>query len=179
MMLAIPDLLDKEGVARVRAIIDAGDWQDGNATSGPQSALAKRNEQLPEDSAAARKAAGRGQSPEGGPSGRDLHGPSARSSRWAGRVIPFEVRPGDAPVLPTARRRRPCRGRHASCGYRQCTVGECSRESGKYYGIGGTMAWMLAELRPRSTGLRGDSPRRRRRTSSAVLVRSSTKPSML
>lgn len=56
MMLAIPDLLDKEGVARVRAIIDAGEWEDGNATSGPQSALAKKNEQLPEDSAAAREA---------------------------------------------------------------------------------------------------------------------------
>jgi PKHD-type hydroxylase len=56
MMLAIPDLLDKDGVARVRAIIDAGEWQDGNATSGHQSALAKRNRQLPEDSAAAREA---------------------------------------------------------------------------------------------------------------------------
>ena len=56
MMLAIPDLLDKEGVARVRSIIDAGAWADGNATSGHQSALAKRNEQLPEDSAAAKEA---------------------------------------------------------------------------------------------------------------------------
>ena len=56
MMLAIPDLLDKAGVARVRAIIDAGDWQDGNATSGHQSALAKQNEQLPEDGAAAKEA---------------------------------------------------------------------------------------------------------------------------
>ncbi len=58
MMLAIPDLLDAEGVARVRAIVDAGDWRDGNATSGRQSALVKRNEQLPEESEAA-KAAGR------------------------------------------------------------------------------------------------------------------------
>ena len=56
MMLAIPDLLDKEGVARVRSIIDAGAWEDGNATSGHQSALAKRNEQLPEDSQAAKEA---------------------------------------------------------------------------------------------------------------------------
>jgi PKHD-type hydroxylase len=56
MMLAIPDLLDKEGVARVRSIIDSGEWQDGNATSGHQSALAKRNQQLPEDSGAAREA---------------------------------------------------------------------------------------------------------------------------
>ncbi len=56
MMLAIPDLLDKDAVARVRAIVDAGDWQDGNATSGPQAALAKRNRQLPEDGAAAKEA---------------------------------------------------------------------------------------------------------------------------
>ena len=56
MMLAIPDLLDKDGVARIRAIVDSGEWRDGNATSGPQSALAKRNQQLPEDCAAAREA---------------------------------------------------------------------------------------------------------------------------
>jgi PKHD-type hydroxylase len=56
MMLAIPDVLHKEGVAAVRAIIDAGAWADGNATSGHQSALAKRNGQLPEDSQAAKEA---------------------------------------------------------------------------------------------------------------------------
>ena len=56
MMLAIPDLLDRDGVARVRAIVDAGEWADGNATSGHQSALAKRNEQLAEESAAAKEA---------------------------------------------------------------------------------------------------------------------------
>lgn len=56
MMLAIPDLLDAEGVARVRAIVDGGDWIDGNATSGHQSALAKKNEQLAEDSPAAKEA---------------------------------------------------------------------------------------------------------------------------
>ena len=56
MLIAIPDLLDAAGVARVRGLIDAGEWIDGNATSGQQSALAKRNEQLPEDSAAAREA---------------------------------------------------------------------------------------------------------------------------
>ena len=56
MMIAIPDLLDKDEVARIRALIDGGDWQDGNATSGHQSALAKKNEQLPEESDAAREA---------------------------------------------------------------------------------------------------------------------------
>ena len=56
MMIAIPDLLSADAVARLRAVIDAAEWIDGNATSGHQSALAKHNEQLPEGSAAAREA---------------------------------------------------------------------------------------------------------------------------
>lgn len=56
MLIAIPELLDPAQVARVRAIVDAGEWVDGNATSGPQSALAKKNEQLAEASAAEREA---------------------------------------------------------------------------------------------------------------------------
>ncbi|MDT8759442.1 Fe2+-dependent dioxygenase [Sphingomonas psychrotolerans] len=56
MMVAIPDLLTPDELARLRGIIDAAEWIDGNATSGPQSALAKNNEQLPEGSAAAREA---------------------------------------------------------------------------------------------------------------------------
>ena len=56
MMIAIPDLLDSARVARLRGIIDAAEWIDGNATSGHQSALAKQNEQLPENSPAAREA---------------------------------------------------------------------------------------------------------------------------
>ncbi len=54
MLIAIPDLLDASGVASIRARIDAADWIDGNVTSGHQSALAKRNLQLPEESEAAR-----------------------------------------------------------------------------------------------------------------------------
>ena len=56
MLIVIPDVLDAAGVARLRGIVDAADWIDGNATSGPQAALAKRNEQLPEDAAEAREA---------------------------------------------------------------------------------------------------------------------------
>lgn len=56
MMLQIPGLLGKDEVARLRALIDAADWADGNVTSGFQSALAKQNRQLPEGSAAAREA---------------------------------------------------------------------------------------------------------------------------
>ena len=56
MLIAIPDVLDAGGVAKVRALIDGAEWIDGNATSGHQSALAKKNEQLAEDCAAAREA---------------------------------------------------------------------------------------------------------------------------
>lgn len=56
MMLPIPDVLTADEVARVRSIIDAAEWADGNVTSGHQSALAKRNMQLREDSDAARRA---------------------------------------------------------------------------------------------------------------------------
>jgi len=58
MLIAIPDVLDAAAVARIRTLIDAAAWGDGNATSGAQSALAKRNEQLPEGSDAAREAGG-------------------------------------------------------------------------------------------------------------------------
>ncbi|MGN6356538.1 MAG: Fe2+-dependent dioxygenase [Novosphingobium sp.] len=56
MLLPIPDVLTKDEVAQVRGLIDVAPWIDGNATSGHQSALAKRNAQLPEDSEAAREA---------------------------------------------------------------------------------------------------------------------------
>jgi PKHD-type hydroxylase len=56
MMLHVPGVLTAAQVAELRAQIDAARWEDGNATSGAQSALAKNNRQLPEDSDAARKA---------------------------------------------------------------------------------------------------------------------------
>lgn len=56
MLIAIPGVLDANHVARIRSIIDDAEWIDGNATSGPQAALAKRNMQIAEDSKAAREA---------------------------------------------------------------------------------------------------------------------------
>ena len=53
MLLHIPEVFSKDEVARLRAILDAGPWADGNVTSGHQSARAKDNAQLPEDSPAA------------------------------------------------------------------------------------------------------------------------------
>lgn len=56
MMLHVPGVLAPAQVAELRAQIDAAPWEDGNATSGAQSAMAKFNRQLPEDSDAAVKA---------------------------------------------------------------------------------------------------------------------------
>ena len=59
MMLHVPGVLSPAQVAELRAVIDPAPWEDGNATSGAQSALAKRNRQLPEASDAARAAGAR------------------------------------------------------------------------------------------------------------------------
>jgi PKHD-type hydroxylase len=56
MMIVIPDVLSPAALARVRETIAGGAWVDGNATSGHQSALAKRNRQLAADGEAARLA---------------------------------------------------------------------------------------------------------------------------
>ena len=81
MMLAVPDLLDPAEVARVRAIVDAGEWVDGNVTSGHQSALAKRNRQLAEDSEAAREA------------GRLVLDALGRSALFIAAALPLKIFP--------------------------------------------------------------------------------------
>ncbi len=58
MLVNIPDVLTKDEVSHVRALIDAGEWVDGNQTSGAQAAKAKRNAQLADGSEAALKAGG-------------------------------------------------------------------------------------------------------------------------
>lgn len=55
MLLQIPEVLSKRQVAEFRQAMDAAEWVDGNATSGAQSAHAKRNMQLPEGSQTARR----------------------------------------------------------------------------------------------------------------------------
>ncbi len=57
-MIVVPQLLDADEVRALRARLDAAPWADGNATSGHQSALAKRNSQLAENSAEARELGG-------------------------------------------------------------------------------------------------------------------------
>lgn len=46
MLLCIPDILTQAEVAQFRSALDAGDWQDGRATAGAQSAQIKRNAQI-------------------------------------------------------------------------------------------------------------------------------------
>jgi PKHD-type hydroxylase len=56
MMIHVPGVLTKAQVKDLRAVIDAGDWIDGNETSGAQASLAKKNEQVRDKSPAARDA---------------------------------------------------------------------------------------------------------------------------
>lgn len=54
MLIQIEGVLTKDQVARFRQTLAATPWVDGKVTAGEQSAQAKRNLQIPEDSPAAR-----------------------------------------------------------------------------------------------------------------------------
>ena len=54
MLLHLRDVLDADGVRRLRELLADAPWADGRATAGVQSARAKQNEQLPHDCEAAR-----------------------------------------------------------------------------------------------------------------------------
>lgn len=55
MLLHVPNVLTAEQVTECRRQLDAADWIDGRVTAGHQSAQAKNNAQLPEDSPVARR----------------------------------------------------------------------------------------------------------------------------
>jgi PKHD-type hydroxylase len=55
MLVCVPEVLSKIEVAEFRAIMDAAAWEDGRSTAGAQSAMVKKNEQLPPNSEASRK----------------------------------------------------------------------------------------------------------------------------
>jgi PKHD-type hydroxylase len=55
MLLEIPEVLNAEQVSRLRADLLSAEWVDGRVTAGHQSAQAKRNRQLPEQSPAAQR----------------------------------------------------------------------------------------------------------------------------
>ncbi|MCC6380787.1 MAG: Fe2+-dependent dioxygenase [Burkholderiales bacterium] len=81
MLLHVPDVLTADEVRRIRARIDAADWVDGNVTSGHQSARAKTNLQLPEDSDAAREC------------GEAILAALARSALFFSAALPRQVYP--------------------------------------------------------------------------------------
>jgi PKHD-type hydroxylase len=55
MLICVPDVLSKADVAELRAVMDATEWEDGRSTAGAQSAMVKRNEQLPPNGEVSRK----------------------------------------------------------------------------------------------------------------------------
>jgi PKHD-type hydroxylase len=55
MLICVPDILPKAEVNEFRAVMGLADWEDGRSTAGAQSALVKRNEQLPPDGALSRR----------------------------------------------------------------------------------------------------------------------------
>ncbi|MDG6077702.1 Fe2+-dependent dioxygenase [Erythrobacter litoralis] len=56
MMLRVENVLSPDSVSELRTLIDAGEWVDGNETSGHQSRTAKRNRQLRHGSEVAHRA---------------------------------------------------------------------------------------------------------------------------
>lgn len=56
MMLELEGVLDADAVRRIRTLFDTAAWVDGKVTAGYQSALAKNNQQLPENCPQARQA---------------------------------------------------------------------------------------------------------------------------
>ena len=56
MLVAVPAVLTPDQLAEVRRLVELGPWEDGGATAGKQSTLAKRNRQLPAASAEAQAA---------------------------------------------------------------------------------------------------------------------------
>jgi PKHD-type hydroxylase len=59
MLICIPGVLSKSDVAEFRRIMDGCEWEDGRSTAGAQSALVKRNQQLPPNSKTSRELGGR------------------------------------------------------------------------------------------------------------------------
>lgn len=50
MLVAVPAVLSSDQLAEVLRLVESGEWEDGRATAGQQSELAKRNLQLPASS---------------------------------------------------------------------------------------------------------------------------------
>jgi PKHD-type hydroxylase len=55
MLIRVPEVFTKAQVQQIRAALDAAEWVDGKVTAGHQSALTKRNSQIPENSPVAQQ----------------------------------------------------------------------------------------------------------------------------
>jgi PKHD-type hydroxylase len=55
MLIQIPDVLTGEQIAHARSLLERSEWVDGKVTAGHQSASAKDNQQLPENSPVAQQ----------------------------------------------------------------------------------------------------------------------------
>jgi len=55
MLICVPNVLSKAEVADFRAAMDAADWENGRSIAGAQSAMVKKNEQLPPNGNLARR----------------------------------------------------------------------------------------------------------------------------
>jgi PKHD-type hydroxylase len=55
MLVCVPEVLSKAEVAKFRTAMDAAAWEDGRSTAGAQSAMVKKNEQLPPNGEIARQ----------------------------------------------------------------------------------------------------------------------------
>ncbi len=81
MLLHIKQVLAPEQAAQARARIEGAQWVDGNVTSGHQSAQAKYNEQLPEESPVAQEL------------GRTILAALERSALFMSAALPKQVFP--------------------------------------------------------------------------------------
>jgi PKHD-type hydroxylase len=81
VILSVPQVLSSGQVREARRLLHAADWVDGKVTAGHQSARAKDNQQLPEDSPLARQL------------GDEVLAALERSPRFISAALPLKVFP--------------------------------------------------------------------------------------
>ncbi|HKX60908.1 MAG TPA: Fe2+-dependent dioxygenase [Verrucomicrobiae bacterium] len=81
MLLSVPDVLTPDQVTQARAVLDRAEWVDGRVTAGHQSAKAKDNMQLPENSPAAQQL------------GETIVGALGRNALFLAAALPLRVFP--------------------------------------------------------------------------------------
>jgi PKHD-type hydroxylase len=81
MLLQVPQVLNADEVRNARELLDAAEWIDGRVTAGHQSAMAKDNEQVPEQHPAAREV------------GQTIIAALARNPLFRAAAIPLHVYP--------------------------------------------------------------------------------------